>query len=292
MNHPIRKILSLLFILFFTNTLAEGSVRDSLQEKIDKVAMRRLGHEFLKCIGDYESRVLPIEKIGEQYKIVFEREFAIDPDDLVSTIDEIIIKDALPTNNYLVEVEQCNTKEIIHSFVIGKFNRSSLIPCSGRILPKNCHHILITIFDTQHLYMQPPYPSSSTSSFPFLSLLLAAVMISVIILFFYFRKKPQKEVDHIITIGTSCFDKKNQTLSYQNQSSELSTKEAELLLLLYANLNDTVKRETLLNSIWGDEGDYVGRTLDVFISKLRKKLAADRSIKIVNIRAVGYKLVV
>ena len=95
MNHPIRKILSLLFILFFTNTLAEGSVRDSLQEKIDKVAMRRLGHEFLKCIGDYESRVLPIEKIGEQYKIVFEREFAIDPDDLISTIDEILKKSSI-----------------------------------------------------------------------------------------------------------------------------------------------------------------------------------------------------
>lgn len=292
MNHPIRKILSLLFILFFTNTLAEGSVRDSLQEKIDKVAMRRLGHELLQCIGDFESRVLPIEKIGEQYKIVFEREFAIDPDDLVSTIDEILIRDALPTNNYLVEVEQCDTKEITHSFVIGKFNRSNLIPCSGRILPKNCYHILITIFDIQHLYVQPSNPNSNTSSFSFLSLLSAVVLISAIILFFYFRKRPQKGIDYIINIGAFTFDKKNQTLSYQNQSSELSPKEAALLLLLHAHLNNTVKRETLLNNVWGDEGDYIGRTLDVFISKLRKKLAADTSIKIVNVRAVGYKLVI
>jgi hypothetical protein len=292
MNHQIQKIFSLLFLLLFANTLAEASVRDSLQEKIDKVAMRRLGHELLQCVGDFESRVLPIEKIGEQYKIVFEREFAIDPDDLISTIDEILIKDALPTNNYLVEVEQCDTKEIIHSFVIGKFNRSNLIPCSGRILPQNCYHILITIFDIQHLYVQPSNPDSNTSSFPFLSLFLAVGFISVIILLFYFRKRPQKEVDHIITIGAFTFDKKNQTLSYQNQSSELSTKEAELLLLLHANLNDTVKRETLLSNVWGDEGDYVGRTLDVFISKLRKKLAADTRIKIVNVRAVGYKLVV
>lgn len=292
MNHQIRKIFGLLFLLLFANTLAVGSVRDSLQEKIDKVAMRRLGHELLQCVGDFESRVLPIEKIGEQYKIVFERAFAIDPDDLISTIDDILIKDALPTNNYLVEVEQCDTKEIIHSFVIGKFNRSNLIPCSGRILPKNCYRILITIFDIQHLYVQPSNPDSNTSSFPFLSLLLAVSFISAIVLFFYFRKRPQKEVDHIITIGAFTFDKKNQTLSYQNQSSELSTKEAELLLLLHANLNDTVKRETLLNNVWGDEGDYVGRTLDVFISKLRKKLAADTSIKIVNVRAVGYKLVI
>jgi len=56
-------------------------------------------------------------------------------------------------------------------------------------------------------------------------------------------------------------------------------------------VNTTVEREVILNIVWGDEGDYVGRTLDVFISKLRKKLEVDSSIKIVNIRGVGYKLV-
>jgi len=46
-----------------------------------------------------------------------------------------------------------------------------------------------------------------------------------------------------------------------------------------------------LANVWGDQGDYVGRTLDVFISKLRKKLEADTNVRIVNIRGVGYKLV-
>jgi DNA-binding response OmpR family regulator len=53
-----------------------------------------------------------------------------------------------------------------------------------------------------------------------------------------------------------------------------------------------VERDEILNKVWGDDGDYVGRTLDVFISKLRKKLEADACVKIVNIRGVGYKLVV
>ena len=56
-------------------------------------------------------------------------------------------------------------------------------------------------------------------------------------------------------------------------------------------MNKPIAREDILQRIWGDEGDYVGRTLDVFISKLRKKLAADASLKIVNLRGVGYKLV-
>ena len=63
-------------------------------------------------------------------------------------------------------------------------------------------------------------------------------------------------------------------------------------MLLYQKANTTVERDIILNKVWGDEGDYVGRTLDVFISKLRKKLETDSTIKIVNIRGVGYKLVI
>ena len=73
---------------------------------------------------------------------------------------------------------------------------------------------------------------------------------------------------------------------------ELTSKEADLLLLLCDSANTTVERENILKTVWGDEGSYVGRTLDVFISKLRKKLEADETIKILNIRGVGYRLVI
>ena len=80
-------------------------------------------------------------------------------------------------------------------------------------------------------------------------------------------------------------------LFYKEKSEELSSKEASLLDLLYVNLNQTVSREHILQVVWGDEGDYLGRTLDVFISKLRKKLDADSNLKIVNIRGIGYRMV-
>jgi DNA-binding response OmpR family regulator len=73
---------------------------------------------------------------------------------------------------------------------------------------------------------------------------------------------------------------------------ELTSKEADLLLVLHESANKTVEREMILKRVWGDEGDYVGRTLDVFISKLRKRLEFDPSIKIINTRGVGYKLAV
>jgi DNA-binding response OmpR family regulator len=97
---------------------------------------------------------------------------------------------------------------------------------------------------------------------------------------------------NVISIGKYEFDKINMELSYVDSKVELTGKEADLLLLLYRLKNETIEREQILKEVWGDEGDYVGRTLDVFISKLRKKLEADENVKIVNIRGVGYKLMV
>jgi DNA-binding response OmpR family regulator len=110
----------------------------------------------------------------------------------------------------------------------------------------------------------------------------------------YFRKKktPAAVDPHLVQIGAFRFDQRNMTLTFEDERVDLSHKEAELLTLLHQSANATVEREVLLQKVWGDEGDYVGRTLDVYISKLRKKLEADASVKIVNIRGVGYKLVV
>lgn len=80
-------------------------------------------------------------------------------------------------------------------------------------------------------------------------------------------------------------------LLFADTKIELTSKEADLLSLLHSSANTTIAREQILEIVWGDEGDYIGRTLDVFISKLRKKLEDDPSVKIVNIRGVGYKLI-
>ena len=106
------------------------------------------------------------------------------------------------------------------------------------------------------------------------------------------RKKHNLKNDpNMISIGEYLFDTRNMNLSFADKKVELTSKEADLLLLLHKEANTTVEREKILRMVWGDEGDYVGRTLDVFISKLRRKLEADSNIKIVNTRGVGYKLV-
>ena len=95
-----------------------------------------------------------------------------------------------------------------------------------------------------------------------------------------------------IVMGRFSFNPIEQSLTLEKTTIELSNKESELLKLLYSRVNETVERDEILNVVWGDEGDYIGRTLDVFISKLRKKLLADDTVKILNSRGVGYKLVI
>jgi DNA-binding response OmpR family regulator len=114
-----------------------------------------------------------------------------------------------------------------------------------------------------------------------------------VVFFLLWKRRNKSRIDpNLIPIGGYHFDKRNTKLLIEHQKIELTSKEADLLLLLFNAANTTVEREHILNMVWGDEGDYVGRTLDVFISKLRKKLEFDSKVKIVNIRGVGYKLVI
>lgn len=93
-------------------------------------------------------------------------------------------------------------------------------------------------------------------------------------------------------MGSFQFDPQQMKLIRDGETHELTGKETELLQQLYQCVNEVVEKEALLKQVWGDEGDYIGRTLDVFISRLRKKLEADPSVRILNIRGVGYKLVI
>lgn len=88
------------------------------------------------------------------------------------------------------------------------------------------------------------------------------------------------------------FDSLNRSLSCNDQTFKLTSKEAELLKLLCLNLNHTLDRSVALKKIWGEESYFSGRSMDVFISKLRKYLKNDSRIQIINIHGRGFKLIV
>ncbi|MCX2450446.1 response regulator transcription factor [Pedobacter sp. PLR] len=93
-------------------------------------------------------------------------------------------------------------------------------------------------------------------------------------------------------IGDYTFDYTTQLIHYKGQQQKLSTKEAELLQLLCLKKNAVLTREEALLSIWHDDNYFNGRSMDVFLSKLRKYLREDPKVEILNVHGKGYKLLV
>ena len=106
------------------------------------------------------------------------------------------------------------------------------------------------------------------------------------------RTKIQK-TSNLLEIGHYTFDFPKQTLQFKDDvTTRLTHREAHLLFHLIKNKNKVLDRSLILNKLWGTDDFFSARSMDVFISKLRKKLANDPSIEIINVRGFGYKLTV
>ncbi len=99
-----------------------------------------------------------------------------------------------------------------------------------------------------------------------------------------------KSPGHLFKIGKFTFDYKNQLLIFAEQQRRLTKKESDVLRSLCISANEIVTRDSILYSIWGNNDYFNGRSLDVFIAKLRKYLSADPAIQITNVPKVGYIL--
>lgn len=101
----------------------------------------------------------------------------------------------------------------------------------------------------------------------------------------------ESELSDVLEIGEYKFFPQRQLLQYQSETKKLSSREAELLKLLYFSRNRVIERKTILLKLWNDDHIFNSRSLDVYITKLRKYLSQDRQVQIINYRGSGYKLV-
>lgn len=110
-----------------------------------------------------------------------------------------------------------------------------------------------------------------------------------------YQKKKRKTItdtasNNSLSLGRFTFYPEQNKLIKEAEEIPLSNKECELLTIFIDKPNEVIKREELMKKVWEENGVVVGRSLDTYISKLRKKLKDDTSIKITNIHGVGYKL--
>lgn len=97
---------------------------------------------------------------------------------------------------------------------------------------------------------------------------------------------------NVFLISSFTFDFKELSLQSADTKHSLTLREAELLRMFCLNINQVVKRDDILKQVWGEDDYYIGRSLDVFVSRLRKYFETDPNINIENIRSVGFKLIV
>jgi len=105
-------------------------------------------------------------------------------------------------------------------------------------------------------------------------------------------KRGENELNtEAITIGKFVFNLKKQTLQLNSTIETLTHRESQLLYHLIKNKNQVLERSFILKKLWGDDDFFNARSMDVFITKLRKKLKTDSAIQIINVRGYGYKLI-
>lgn len=274
--------------------------RSTKAERQVEVAMRLIGHRVLLAAGDSASIVRPVERHGDRYRIRFANEFGFEPSVMTATVDSVVRATQVATR-YLVEFVSCDSNLVVHSWQAALHPEHAMMACVGRDQPVACYELWFTVLEQDMAAFQGTVHddrASITGGAPvtarwWLLLIPAVLLIAGSIVLARKRRQAPLAIDdpNVVRIGAFLFHTRNMELSIKNERVRLTSKEADLLQLLSASPNDTVEREKILATVWGDDGDYVGRTLDVFISKLRKKLEADANVRIVNIRGVGYRLV-
>lgn len=249
-----------------------------------EILFRKIGHELLLQSGDSTSRVLPVKKLAEnEYQIGFAHEFTFNPASLVNTTKRLLVKDPM-ANDYVVKVLNLRDSSVAYGYAISQQKKDEIIACIGRKQPKAHYLINIKLKPTGIITKKKGY---LLGSLPFLAF----------VGFIFFRSvKPRGASHHddlhedLITLGAVVFDAENRKLTINEKVIALTGTETRLLLIFAKSPNETIERSRLQKEIWEDEGIIVGRSLDMFISKLRKKLTLDPNINIVVIRAKGYRL--
>ncbi|MEY8869477.1 winged helix-turn-helix domain-containing protein [Meridianimaribacter flavus] len=271
-----RTIYSIFFILLLSCSMSCDD-ENSFSE-ITKIALRDVGNSLLLSQNDSTSLVLPITNIdANKFELTFQEELRIVPDSLVDAVKNSFAKANLP-DNYRIEVLQCSDNEVAYSYEMKNEEQNSIIPCMGRALPVGCYIIQVQFIELKQ------------TSWIMYVLLFGGVILALWFLMKLRKPKLKEDTLESYIIGKYEFYPDQNKLVKSASEIQLSKKECELLEIFYENLNTVVKRDELVKRVWEDQGVFVGRSLDTYISKLRKKLQEDDSIKITNIHGIGYKL--
>ena len=248
------------------------------------LVIRKIGHSLLLQVGDSSSRVLPIKPVDEAtFELTFETSFSFVPDSLVSIVRSQLAEHHLPAD-YVVQVVESSSQDVVYGFAIGT-DQANVIPCKGRVQPRG-HYTVQIAFTNSNASKR-----ATESYFLFFLALASLGSIAFVGKAWVRRQKPGQGFEQpAVLVGSYRFEEKQGILSNDTETITLSAKETKLLRIFAAEPNSLIERDRLLKEVWEDEGVFTGRSLDMFVSKLRKKLKNDTSLRLTNVRGKGYTL--
>lgn len=278
-------LISLLFAQFVgPSTIAN---KPYIPEKVN-LALRRTVHHLLRAAGDSTSRIPAVQQRDSQIFRV-QLNHAFDYNKLPALLQESFRLHTV-TADYTVAVLDCATGELQVGYSVKDILANEPVPCAGRSILAGCYLLQVT-FDPSG------EPAKSFPLWPALS--LGGLIVSLLVVGWH-RKAPAQALTEqlpsataptsLLQFGRSSLDVNNQTLTTETRQHTLTYRETKLLRLLVSHPNQVLERDLILKRVWEDEGIIVGRSVDVFISRLRKLLQPDATIKISAVHGVGYRM--
>lgn len=262
----------------------EGETAGLQNEKVN-LALRRTAHQLLKEAGDSTSQIAPVEH-SDAYIWQIRLEHAFDYDRLPNILQESFGVYGIVLD-YDVAVLRCFDNTLMLGYNFADYAQQNDAPCAGRSLPPDCYVLSVNFADGAEQGSNLPLVGW------FFSGALAAVLYA---LWLKRRPAPEKVASGApsetgwLHFGQSHLDVGNQRLVCGQKSQTLTYREAKLLHLFAQHPNQVLERSFILENVWADEGVLVGRSVDMFVSRLRKMLRDDPSVQFTAVHGVGYRM--
>ena len=278
-------LMSILLMQFVWHVSETDKIGTEFSAEKVNLALRRTADALLREAGDSTSRIPPVvQRSDHTWLIRLEHTFNYDrlPAILQASFELHGI-----TRNYDVAVLRCADGSIQLGYNFLDFSQNNNAPCQGRELPADCYNLQVTFAGGD----------DKQSRMPLAGWIFGGIL--AVLLFWLARKRhaesvkeqavTQKEADWL-SFGQSRLDVANLLLVCGNISHQLTYREAKLLHLFAQRPNQVLERSFILENVWADEGILVGRSVDMFVSRLRKMLRDDSSVQLAAVHGVGYRL--
>lgn len=252
------------------------------------LALRFAGDRLLRMAGDSISRIPPVRQVAPNaWSLRLDQPFEYDS--LPRLLKSAFARHGV-SGDYSVSVIDCGSGAILLGYQFSALGPDDKAPCQGRTREESCSNIEI-------LFPGLPGEPSPPAWYAYLAggLIVAGLV-------WWWMRRPQHQTRHqetvaedesttvVLKLAETLFTPAQQSISVAGTHKTLTYREAKLLQLFFRHPNELLTRDHILKAVWEDEGIVVGRSVDMFVSRLRKILREDARLQIISVHGVGYRL--